>query len=385
MAKDFSSIPPSPVYLLDMIQELQVKGVDVVRFDVAEPRFKPPETVVKEVIKAIKSGYTYYTHPKGLPELREKISSYINRSRRIPYDANSEIIVVPGGKFAVYSFFASVIERNDQVIVLSPSWPTFRSVPLMLGAKVVEVPVRDPYMIDEEKLKEKITPKTKVIVVNTPNNPTGGVMDRENLKLIADLSSDNQIYVLSDEVDWPFVYDGREHVSIASLNDAYQRTLMVDSFSKIFAMTGWRIGFAAGPREIIDAMEKIQQHSTTGPATFIQKACVKVLEEPFPYIEKVVKECREKRNYLLREVSKVKEIKYSKPHGTYYFYPDISNLGLSSEAFTKRLLYEDHVAVTPGTLFGVGGERRIRISYAVPKGELVKGLKRLIHFILEVK
>ncbi|MHA1238133.1 MAG: pyridoxal phosphate-dependent aminotransferase [Candidatus Odinarchaeia archaeon] len=381
MIRRISDIPISPVAIFDSIRKVECeKKVSVTRFDVAEPYFDPPASAIESTIKAIREGFRRYAPTKGLVELREKICEFLQQTRGINYSPE-EIIVTPGAKFSIYSFFASVLEPNDEVILITPFWSSFKAVPIMLGCKKVkEVRARDPYMLDEERIKNAVNRNTKIVVINTPNNPTGGVLKKSDLELLSDLSEEYGFYILSDEVDWAYIYEDAKHISQASVGTAWERTLVVDSFSKVFCMTGWRIGFAAGPRELVDSMNIVQQHSVTGPPTFIQKACISVLEEAHQYVKKLVKQAAEKRKKILDGLHKIKKLKFHPPEGAFYIFPDAEAYGLESETLAEKMLKEAYVAVAPGTLFGKSEKYRFRICYALPEEQLNEGITRLVNF-----
>ncbi len=381
MIRDFSSIPISPVAIADSIPEVErQKGISVVRFDVAEPYFDPPPSAIESTIKALEEGYRHYAPTRGLFELREAIAEFLGKSRGLNYHPE-DIIVTPGAKFAIYSFFASVLSPGDEVVLLTPYWSSFKAVPLLFGCKKIkEVLTREPYTVDEEKLKEALTPKTKALVINTPNNPTGGVLDEQSLRAISDLTEDYKTFILSDEVDWAYTYDGKKHVSQASIKGARDRTLLVDSFSKVFAMTGWRIGYAAGPRDLIDAMNVVQQHSVTGPATFIQRACIDVLKEAQLYVRNLLVQSSAKRETIIKGLKKIDRLSFQIPEGAFYIYPNAKDFGIRADDLSRKLLFDAAVAVAPGTLFGAGGEYSFRICYALPDRDLEEGINRLIGF-----
>ncbi|MFX0096815.1 MAG: pyridoxal phosphate-dependent aminotransferase [Candidatus Hodarchaeota archaeon] len=381
MIKDFSSIPISPVVIADSIAKVErLKGIRVVRFDVAEPYFDPPPSAIESTITALKEGYRRYAPTRGLLELREAIAEFLGNSRALKYGPD-DIIVTPGAKYAIYSFFASVLSSGDEVVLLTPYWSSFKAVPLLFGCeKIKEVLTKEPYIVDEERLKEAITPRTKVLVINTPNNPTGGVLDEQSLQTISDLTEDYEIFILSDEVDWAYMYEGRKHTSQASIKGARDRTLVVDSFSKVFAMTGWRIGYAAGPRDLIDAMNIVQQHSVTGPTTFIQRACIDVLKEAEPYVRNLLIQSSAKRETIIKGLRKIDRLNFQIPEGAFYIYPNAKNFGMHTDELSRRMLFDAGVAVAPGTLFGAGGEYNFRICYALPERDLEEGINRLIDF-----
>ena len=292
--------------------------------------------------------------------------------------SEDEVIITPGAKFAVYAALKSVLNPGDEVVLLSPYWVSFKSIPLMLSARVVEVRMKKPFGLDEEFLKGAINARTKVIVINTPHNPTGWVFTREELKVIRDLAVDRDLFVISDEVDWAYIYEG-EHVSIASLPDMKERTIVIDSFSKVYSMTGWRVGFAAGPKGVIDDMLIIQQHTVSAPTTFAQWGCVKVLEmilKDRTYINSLIELCRSNRDYIVRELGSIEGIECPKPPGAFYIFPSAEGLGIHSDILMKELL-DYSVAIAPGYLFGTEFKYHFRICYAMPKEEVVEGIERM--------
>lgn len=379
MLRDFSFLPASPVALTEGIRQAEKNlGVKVIRFDVAEPYFDPPKTAVEATVKAVRKGYTHYAPTKGLSELRIAVAEFFQETRNLSY-AENEIIITPGAKFSIYAFLACIVEANAEVILLAPFWSSFKADVILFGGKPVEVSTVEPYHIDEEKLKNAVTQRTRAIIINTPNNPTGGVLSESELKVIADLAEDHNLFVLCDEVDWAYVYDGRRHVSLASIEKARDRTLVVDSFSKVFAMTGWRIGFAAGPEILIERLNTIQQHSVTGPATFIQKACVDVLKNVKPYVKKIVNETDRKRKFIMKKLDEIPGVKYSRPEGAFYIYPNARSYGLESDDLAYKMLNEAGVAVTSGSLFS-NGKYRFRMCYALPTEDLRVGTARMKRF-----
>lgn len=374
----FKSLPASPISLSDLVREVECRrGIRVIRFDVAEPLFPPPREAIEGTLWAIMSGHTHYTSPRGLPELVSVVREYLKMSRGLDY-GEDEVIITPGAKFAVYAALKSILDPGDEVILLSPYWVSFKSIPLMLSARVVEVRMKKPFGLDEEFLKGAVNARTKVIIINTPHNPTGWVFTREELKVIRDLAVDHDLFVISDEVDWAYVYEG-EHISIASLPDMKERTIVIDSFSKVYSMTGWRVGFAAGPKGVIDDMLVIQQHTVSAPTTFAQWGCVKVLERVLKdrtYINSLIELCRSNRDYIVRVLRSIEGIECPKPPGAFYLFPSAEGLGIHSDVLMKELLNYG-VAVAPGYLFGSEFKFHFRICYAMPKEEVIEGIERM--------
>jgi len=378
----FAHIPVSPVYLTEYVRKVEARGIRVIRFDLAEPFFTPPEEAIEDTANAVKEGYYRYSPPRGLPELVEAIRNFLKRTRGLEYE-EEEIVVTCGAKSAIYSALTSVLSPGDEIILITPFWVSFKAIPMMIGAKTVEVKMKKPFGLDEEALKEAISKRTKIIVINNPHNPTGWIFTKEELMLIRDIAIDHDLLVLSDEVDWAYVYEGK-HISIASLPDMKDRTLLVDSFSKVFAMTGWRIGFAAGPKYLIDNILTIQQHSTSGPSTFAQKGCVGTLSKAEELVKNIVETCRRNRDLIVKEMSEIEGIECPKPPGAFYIFPAAEKLGLSGTDLMFKLL--DHgVAIAPGELFGEDFKYHFRMCYAMPEDLVKEGLERMKSFFQQLK
>ena len=386
LSKLSSTIPPSETLtVLEAVKQLTARGVDVVRFDVGEPDFDTPGFIKEAAKKAMDEGYTHYVQSRGIPELRRAIADHVESELGLQVDPDREVLVTPGAKFALLAALMSFAGPGDEVIILTPEWPTYKACALMAGAKPIEVSTKPPYRLDEEALKEAITPRTRVIMINTPNNPTGGVMPLEDLKAIADLAVDHDLAVLSDEIYKALVYGGRRHVSIATLSGMRERTVVVDGFSKTYAMTGWRLGWAIGPREVVDAMVRIQQTSTTHPTAFVQVAGVAALKGPRSVVEEMVREYDRRRKVMVEALSQIEEVRCEEPEGAFYVFPDFSSLGLSSAELSRRLLMEARVSSVPGDAFGPGGEGRLRLAYTVNVDRILEGVRRIQGFIEKLR
>lgn len=373
-------IPISPVSITDMVRLVERRdNVKVIRFDLAEPCFDPPENAVNFTCKAVLEGYNRYSPTKGLLELREGLKLFLEETRGVSYNPE-EIIVTPGSKFSSYCVFASLLKPGDEVILLTPFWSSFKAIPMLLGIKNIREVLTDPlYKINHERFQNAVTRKTKLVVLNTPNNPTGGVLDKSDLKFIVDLAVEKGFYILSDEVDWAYTYDGHVHYSPAAISNGFEKTILTDSFSKVFSMTGWRVGFAAGPRNIIDRMNIVQQHTVTAPVTFAQKACLDILSEYKEYVKTVVGLALRKRNTIIEGLKKISRLETPVPQGAFYIFPR-DRCKLNSETLAMELLNKAHVAVSPGTIFGEGSEYNFRICYALPDEDLKEGVERLQAF-----
>jgi aspartate/methionine/tyrosine aminotransferase len=378
-------IPISPVAITDEVKKVENRdNVKIVRFDLAEPHFNLPNRIIEITCNAIKQGYFRYSPTKGLLELREALISFLSETRNVNYNTE-QIIVTPGGKFSSYSLFASFLRPTDEIILITPFWSSYKAIPMTLGFnKIKEVLVDSPYRINQERFKRAITRNTKIVVINSPNNPTGGVVSKNDFKFLVDMAEDNDFYLLSDEVDWAYTFDDNIHYSPAAIGNGYERTIIIDSFSKVFSMTGWRVGFAAGPKDIIDGMNVIQQHSVTAPVTFCQAACIKVLENYKPYIKYLLSEALRKRKEIFYGLQEIKQLKVTRPSGAFYIFPNARSYGKNSDKLASELMNKAHVAVAPGTLFGKGSEYNFRICYAIPDDELKEGIRRLKDFFNKI-
>ncbi|MCX8181871.1 MAG: aminotransferase class I/II-fold pyridoxal phosphate-dependent enzyme [Candidatus Methanomethyliaceae archaeon] len=381
MSRDiFEAIPPSPVSLLEMVEKIEKeKGTRVVRFDVAEPMFAPPWNAVKGTMDALLKGKHRYSSSWGVPELRQAITEYLKETRGLEYSPE-EILVTTGGKFANFAFFLGLFKPGDAVVLVKPYWTSFKAVPMMLGLKVLETWAKDPYHLNEEELKDLMKARPRGIVVNTPNNPTGGLLDEADIKLLRDLAEDYDLYILSDEIDWAYVYDGRRFISPASLSGLRDRTIVTDGFSKIFGMTGWRVGFAAGPSALLKRLHTVQEHTVSAPTTFAQYGCLSALEGYMDHIEMVIRTCAAKRRLVVDGLKSAKGLDCPVPEGGFYVYPLIKTQRFSNtEFFAKELLEKAGVAVLPGEYFG-DSRGHFRLCYAIPDEDLKEGIRRIVKF-----
>jgi aspartate/methionine/tyrosine aminotransferase len=376
----FEGIAPSPVSLLEKIARVErEKRLKVIRFDVAEPAFPPPEDAVKGTIDALMKGRYKYSSSWGIPELRDAICGYLKATRNVSV-SGEEVLVTTGGKFANYAFFSALFKPGDSVVLIKPYWVSFKAVPMILGINAVEVWAKDPYHLDQEGMKAAMRKRPRAVVVNTPNNPTGGLLNGRDLKFLRDLAEDFDLLILSDEIDWAYVYDGRKFVSPASFEGLKERTIITDGFSKVFGMTGWRVGFAAGPKALLRRMHTIQEHSVSAPATFAQYGCLSALEGYRGHINEVVKRCDANRRYVVGKLNATGCVECPLPEGGFYVYPRlIKGDFASTEAFAGALLEEAGVAVVPGEHFG-DDRGYFRLCYALPADEVSDGLKRIAEF-----
>jgi len=375
--------PSGTMVMAEKAREMERKGRKVYRLDIGEPNFDTPTHIKEAAVKAIREGFTHYTSSRGILELREAISEDLE-TRGIDADPKDEILVTPGAKHAIYCACLSTLDPGDEVLVLSPTWPTHFQCIEIAEARAIEVPCGEDYSLNEEELKARITGKTRMILMGSPNNPTGGVLNEEEVKAIVDIADDHDLLILSDEIYDRLVYGDFKPLSPASLEDGRDRTIVVNGFSKTYAMTGWRLGYAYANGEIIEAMARIQQSTTTCPVSFVQKAGVAALRGPQDQVEKMVEEYDRRRRFIFEKLSEIEEIRCVMPQGAFYIFPDISSLNMSSSEFCLRLLEEAGVSTTPGSIFGECGEGYVRVSYASDIQIISEGIKRIKEFIKSI-
>ena len=375
--------PSGTMVMAEKAREMELKGRKVYRLDIGEPNFDTPTHIKEAAVKAIREGFTHYTSSRGILELREAISEDLE-TRGIDADPKDEILVTPGAKHAIYCACLSTLDPGDEVLVLSPTWPTHFQCIEIAEARAIEVPCGEDYSLNEEELKARITGKTRMILMGSPNNPTGGVLNEEEVKAIVDIADDHDLLILSDEIYDRLVYGDFKPLSPASLEDGRDRTIVVNGFSKTYAMTGWRLGYAYANGEIIEAMARIQQSTTTCPVSFVQKAGVAALRGPQDQVEKMVEEYDRRRRFIFEKLSEIEEIRCVMPQGAFYIFPDISSLNMSSSEFCLRLLEEAGVSTTPGSIFGECGEGYVRVSYASDIQIISEGIKRIKEFIKSI-
>lgn len=353
---------------------------NVISLGVGEPDFDTPWHIREEGIYSLEKGRTYYTSNAGLLPLREEISRYLNTRFHLPYTAE-EILVTVGGSEAIDVAFRTMLDPGDEVIIPEPCFVSYVPCVKMAGGVPVQIALeeKDSFKLTGKKLREAITDKTKMVVLPFPNNPTGAVMTAEELQVVSDVIKEHDLFVLSDEIYSELSYQGR-HVSVASIPGMAERTVVINGFSKSFAMTGWRLGYAAAPLEIIKQMTKIHQYIIMSSPTTSQYAAIEALQNGLEDVERMRESYNQRRRFLVRELNEM-GIPCFEPYGAFYVFPNISSFGMSSEEFATRLLKEQKVAVVPGDAFGKCGEGFLRISYAYSIENLKRALEKIQKFI----
>ncbi len=376
-----ASLSPSLTLAVDSkAKQMKAEGIDVVGFGAGEPDFDTPQHIKDAAIKALNEGFTKYTPAAGIPELRQAIADKFKRENGLSYKP-SQIIVSCGGKHSCYNVIMATCEPGDEVIIPSPYWLSYPEMVKLAGATPVIIPTTDQteFKVTPAQLRQAITPRTRLFILNSPSNPTGSLYTREEIKALGDICVQKNVLIMSDEIYEKLVYDGAEHVSVASLSPAhYEHTIIVHGFAKAYSMTGWRLGYLAAPEPIAKAIDAIQSHSTSNPTSFAQKGAVAALNGPQDHIKVWLAEYSKRRAYAHKRLNGIPGISCVNARGAFYLFPNISRLGLKSAEFCSRLLDQEKVAAVPGIAFGA--DDYFRISYATSMKDIEKGLDRLEKF-----
>ena len=365
----------------DIVSEMK----DAISLGVGEPDFDTPWFIRDEGIYSLEKGKTFYTSNAGLKDLREEISNYINRTQGVTYCPDNEIVVTVGGSEAIDIGLRAVIDAGDEVIIPQPSYVSYEPCSILAGAKpvIINLQAQNEFRLQPQELLNAITDKTKVLILPYPNNPTGAIMERDDLEKIAQIVKEKEILVMSDEIYSELTYK-EKHVSIASLDGMKERTILINGFSKAYAMTGWRLGYACGSAEIISQMTKIHQFAIMCAPTTSQYAAVQALKKGDEEVAKMRQSYNQRRRYLM-ESFKDMGLECFEPYGAFYVFPCIKEFNMTSEEFATKLLMEEKVAVVPGTAFGDCGEGYLHISYAYSLDNLKIALSRIEHFIQRLR
>jgi len=364
--------------VLAKARALEKQGKDVVHLEIGEPDFDTPKNIKEAAVKALNAGYTHYNPSAGIPELRETIAQYISKTRGIKAEAD-EVVVTPGAKPIMFFSILALVNPGEEVLYPNPGFPIYESVANLVGAKAVPIPLKEEndFRMDQEYVKGKITKKTKLIILNSPENPTGGVLTRDDLKVIADsIANRDDVFVLSDEIYSRIVYEGN-HESIASLPGMKEKTILLDGFSKTYAMTGWRLGYGVMRKDLAQKVAQLQTNSNSCTCTFTQMAGVEALKGPQTEPERMDAEFKKRREVIVSGLNSIKGITCKKPHGAFYVFPNITGTGMDCRKLADHLLYNAGVAVLTGTSFGKYGEGYLRLSFANSVENIKKALDRI--------
>ncbi len=373
--------PSSTLAITSKAKKLKSEGFDIVNLAAGEPDFDTPDFVKEAGIEAIKSGFTKYTPTTGIPELKNLISEKLKKDNRLEYEPN-QIVVSCGAKHSIFNALFVLVNPKDEVLIPQPYWVSYpEMVNLCQGLpRFIKTLPENNFKVTPRQLKEQLSSKTKVFILNSPSNPTGCVYTEDELRKIAGICVENKIFVISDEIYEKLIYDGLKHTSIAGFNkDIYDLTVTINGLSKSYSMTGWRIGYLAAAPDIFEAVSRLQDHSTSNPNSIAQKAAVAALSYSGDFFSKVVKEFQNRRDYCLERLNKMARIKAVPPKGAFYIFCDITKTGLKSSVFANRLLEEKYVSLIPGDGFGM--DNYIRMSFATSMEQLQKGMDRLNDFL----
>ncbi|MBO6240697.1 MAG: aminotransferase class I/II-fold pyridoxal phosphate-dependent enzyme [Butyrivibrio sp.] len=381
IGKKVVDIKPSGIRkFFDIVQETE----GAISLGVGEPDFDTPWHIRDEGIYSLEKGRTFYTSNSGLKELRQEVSNYIKRTQGITYDPIKEVFITVGGSEAIDLAFRAMIDPGDEVLIPQPSYVSYEPCAILADAVpvIIELKEENQFRLTAKEVLDKVTDKTKILVLPFPNNPTGAVMGKEDLEEIAKVVIEKDLFVVSDEIYSELTYNGK-HVSIVSLPGMKERTILINGFSKAYAMTGWRLGYACGPEDIMKQMVKIHQFAIMCAPTTSQYAAVEALKNGDEDVKRMREEYNHRRRYLLNEFERL-GLPCFEPFGAFYVFPSIKKFGMTSDEFCTRLLKEEKLAVVPGTAFGDCGEGFIRISYAYSLDNLKKAMERLERFLKKI-
>lgn len=383
LAKRVSQLAPSATLAIEAkAKKLKVEGLDVISFGAGEPDFDTPAYIKDAAIEALKKGFTKYTPAHGTLELRKAISEKLSKDNGLAYSPD-EIVVSCGAKHAIYNVIQVLVEEGDEVLIPAPYWLSYPEVVSLAGAKSVFVPTTEEtdFKVSAALLKKSVRPQTKLLILNSPANPTGAVYSEEELREISRFIKEHEIFVVSDEIYEKLLFDGRRHFSLASVDEETKKwTITVNGHSKTYAMTGWRIGYLACAKEIAQAVASLQSHSTSNPTSFAQMGAEAALrQEDTGEIEKIRLLFERRRDLIFYEMNRVKKLVPFKPQGAFYLFVNIERTGLSSVPFCEKLLEQKHVACVPGLAFG--SDSHIRLSFATSEDHIVKGVERIRDFV----
>jgi len=364
--------------VLAKAKALEKQGREIVHLEIGEPDFDTPSNIKEAAIKAMKAGYTHYTPASGIPELRQAIAEYLSKMRNMDIDPEG-VVVTPGAKPIIFFSILACVEPGDEVMYPNPGFPIYESMVNFVGAKPVPMPLKEEndFSIDNDDTVNKITNKTKMIILNSPENPTGGVLAKDNLEVIADkVKNRDDVFILTDEVYSRILYEGKHH-SIASLPGMKEKTILMDGFSKTYAMTGWRLGYAAMRKDLAQKVTQLMINSNSCTCAFTQMAGVEALKGPQDEPKKMVEEFRKRRDVIANELNKIKGITCKKPQGAFYVFPNVKSLGMESKKLSDFMLQKAGVAVLSGTSFGAYGEGYLRLSFANSVENIKKAMERI--------
>jgi len=369
--------------VLAKARRLEADGKRIVHLEIGEPDFATPDNIIEAGISALQNGFTHYTPASGIMETRKAVADFVTRMLKTDVDP-TEVVLVPGSKNVLLFTLLACIEPGDEVIIPDPAYPAYHSQVNFIGAipRLVKLREETGFRMDLDELRSQITPKTRLVIINTPQNPTGGVLTEEDIKTICELVQEHDLMLVSDEIYSQLVY-GFHHVSPLSQPGMRERTVLMDGLSKSYAMTGWRLGYAVAPRELAAKLDTLMINSSSCAAGFTQMAAIEALstDESERAVHRMVKVFEHRRNLVVDRLSALPGVRCAKPQGAFYAFPNIEGTGFGERELAERLLTEAGVAVLPGTAFGEGGKGFIRLAYTQSEDELTEGLNRIRGFL----
>ena len=367
----------SAFFVLAKAKALEAEGRDIIHLEIGEPDFNTPQNVKEAAIRAIRDGYTHYTPAAGIPAARKAIADYVSRTRGVAFEPN-EVVITPGAKPILFYAILALIEAGDEVILPNPGFPTYESMVRFAGGKPVPISLREElgFRLDTKELETLLGPRTKLIILNSPHNPTGGDLSEDDLAAIAEMVLDRKILILSDEIYSRIVYEG-DHHSIVSLQGMKDQVILLDGFSKAFAMTGWRLGFGVMNASLAEKITLLMINSNSCTAAFTQMAGIEALEGPQDAVAMMVAELNLRRSFIVQGLNQIPGVTCRRPQGAFYAFPNIKSFGIPSRVLAERILMEGGVAVLAGSDFGSAGEGYLRISYANSLENLEVALRRI--------
>ena len=378
LAKRMSNLGTETAFeVLAKAKKLEAEGKHIIHLEIGEPDFPTPDNISQAAIKAIQAGDTHYTPSNGILPLRESIARYMTRTRGIEFHPD-EVVMMPGGKPVMFFAIIALVNEGDEVIYPNPGFPIYESMIKFMGGVPVPIPLKEDkgFAFDPDDLRKLITPKTKLLIMNTPQNPTGGILKKEAIEKIAEIIKDKDIWVLSDEIYSRLIFTG-DHFSITQVPGFKDRTIILDGFSKYYAMTGWRAGFGVMNKELAPMISKLMTNSNSCTNAFVQKGCIEALEGPQDSVDQMKAEFLARRDIIVDGLNSIPGFSCIVPDGAFYAFPNITKTGYNSRDLCDHLLYKGNVAALSGTAFGEYGEGYLRFSYANSRENIKEAIKRI--------
>lgn len=381
IAQRMQQIPPSGIRkVFDEAARLRKEGKSIINFQIGRPDYDTPTHIKSAAKQALDDGFVHYTSNYGIIELRQAIAQKLKRENNLEVDPETELIVTVGANEAIMLAMLALIDPGDEVLIPNPAWAHYYYCVRLAGGIPVSVPLRgqNGFQLDPDDVKQHITPRTRLLALNTPHNPTGSILNRPALEALAQIAQQHDLLVVADEIYDRFIYTKQEHISFATLPGMWERTLTINGFSKTYSMTGWRLGYVAAPNDFIRYMIRIHQYTVTSACAFAQKGAVAALAESQTCVADMVAEFHRRRNLVVDTISQIPEVELVSPAGAFYAFPNVRGLGLPDEELAAYLLHEFGVAVVPGSVFGEYGEGHLRFAFSCSYEDVQEGMQRFV-------